>query len=372
MQQTTSSRALADRARHLLRDNWTYLLVLAFLVLFPFLVAALTGSNPIPARARDAGESSYWQSIMIQLFVFAILAMSYNLMFGFTGVVSFGHALFFGMGAYTVGIGVKHLSMDFGVAVIAALAVSALLGLIMGLMSLRIKGVYFAIFTLAFAQVFFVLSRNRLLAPITGAEDGFFFTVPDWLNPVVANRLTYYYVTLIALVAVFVFVRRLVNSPTGRVFQGIRENEQRAQTIGYNTLTFKLLAIVIAGMIAALAGILHVVLNNKQPLPALLGATYTMDPLLSTLLGGTGTFIGPPIGAGVLYLGEVALRGLEITIGSTVIDVGDTWALFLGIGFIVVVMVFPSGIVGTWNQWRAKRRGSRSAHAGTSPPAAGD
>lgn len=363
--------APATRLRTLLAENWTYLAVLAVLILFPFLVAALTGSDPTPRRARDAGMSSYWQSILIQLFIFAILAMSYNLMFGFTGVVSFGHALFFGMGAYTVGICVKHLDMAFGVAVLVALAVSALLGLIMGLVSLRIKGVYFAIFTMAFAQVFFVLSRNRLLSNLTGAEDGFFFEVPDWINPVVRNRLTFYYVTLIALVVIFIFVRRLVNSPTGRVFQGIRENETRAQTIGYNTLSYKLLSIVIAGMIAALAGILHVVLNNKQPLPSLLGATYTLDPLLSTLLGGTGTFIGPPIGAGVLYLGEIALRGLEITIGETVINIGEYWALALGISFIVVVMLFPTGIVGTWNQWRARRRGAQSAHGATTP-AAGD
>jgi branched-chain amino acid transport system permease protein len=349
--------------RNFLQENWLYLLLLGGMLIFPFVVGWMTGSDPTPNRAREAGESSYWQSVLIQVYIFAILAMSYNLMFGYTGVVSFGHALFFGVGAYGVGIAVKHLHLDFWMAVGFALIISALLGLVLGLVSLRIKGVYFAIFTLAFAQIFFILAKNRLLADITGAEDGFFFSVPDWMNPIPKNRLTFYYMTVTSLVFVYVFVRRLVNSPTGRVFQAIRENEDRAKAIGYNTLTYKLTSIMLAGVLASLAGILHVILNNKQPLPSLLGATYTIDPLLATLLGGAGTFAGPGLGAGVLHLGEEALRSLNFTIGETVFNIGKYWALALGIAFIVVVMVFPNGIVGTWLRWRARRKASSKKDA---------
>jgi branched-chain amino acid transport system permease protein len=321
--------------------------------MFPYIVGWLTGSTPIPARTRDAGESTFWQSVFIQMFIFAILAMSYNLMFGFTGIVSFGHALFFGLGAYGVGIAVKHLGLNFGLAVILTLIVSALLGLITGLVSLRIKGVYFAIFTLAFAQIFFILAKNRLFFDITGAEDGFFFTVPEWLNPVPKNRLIFYYVTLFVLVVVYLFMHRLVNSPTGRVLQAIRENEDRAKTMGYNTLLYKLLSIIVAGMIASLSGILHVVLNNKQPLPELFGAEFTVDPLLATLLGGTGSIAGPILGASFLHLSENALRNLTLEFGEFSIHVGEYWALVLGIMFVVIVMVLPQGIVGAWNRWRA-------------------
>jgi branched-chain amino acid transport system permease protein len=351
-----STPSMTTRIRQFLQDNWKLLLITMLLILFPFIVGWLTGSDPTPRRARDAGESSFWQSLLAQIYIFSILAISYNLMFGFTGIVSFGHGLFFGTGAYMFGIGMKHLGLSPIMSILLTLVISAILGLIMGLVSLRIKGGYFAIFTLAFAQIFFILAKNRLFIDITGAEDGMFFEVPDWLNPVPKNRLIFYYITLAAVVAVFLLVRRLINSPTGRVFQGIRENEQRAQTIGFNTLTYKLVAIVLAGVLASIAGILHVALNNKQALPSMLGLTYTVDPLLATLLGGTGTFIGPPLGAGILYLGEIALRGLEFTIGGTVINIGEYWALLLGVAFILVVMVFPSGVVGTWRTWRLRRK----------------
>ncbi|GAB4576049.1 MAG: branched-chain amino acid ABC transporter permease [Anaerolineae bacterium] len=362
---TPTTPSLAERVRGYLREHGVMLLLLAAMILFPFVVGWLTGSPPVPRRARDAGESSFWQSVLAQVYIFAILAMSYNLLFGFTGIISFGHGLFFGTGAYMVAIGVKHLGLPFGVALLLALLVSGLLSLILGLVSLRIKGVYFAIFTLAFAQVFFILARNRLLADLTGAEDGFFFTAPEWLNPVVKNRLTFYYVTLVTLVLVYLFIQRLINSPTGRVFQAIRENEQRASTIGFNTLQYKLFAIIASGMLASLAGTLHVVLNNKHALPSLLSVTYTVDPLLATLLGGIGTFIGPGLGAALLHLGETALRGLEFTIGDLVVNAGDYWFLLLGISFIVVVMVFPQGLVGTWRTWRLKRMAARRRKAPT-------
>jgi branched-chain amino acid transport system permease protein len=166
--------------------------------------------------------------------------------------------------------------------------------------------------------------------------------------------LTFYYVALALFAATFLFIRRVVNSPTGAVFKAIRENEERAQAIGFSTLNYKLLAITFAGMMAGAAGILHVLLNKKVG-PEILSVGYTVDPLLMTIIGGIGTFGGPVIGATGLHLLDVFFRDATLTVFGTTIDVADIWGLVLGIIFIAVVMVFPQGIVGTL--WRRKSAG---------------
>jgi branched-chain amino acid transport system permease protein len=232
------------------------------------------------------------------------------------------------------------------------LVICGALGLLIGLVSLRLKGVYFAMFTLAIAEMFYIYF-GRLAA--TRAEDGFSITsLPEWLDPT-RSRLNYYYLALVAFVLVFAFIRRLIHSPTGAVLLAVRENEERARTIGYNTLTYKLLAITLAGMLAAVAGVLQILFNKKVG-PELLSLSYTVDPLLMTIIGGAGTFAGPVIGASGLHLLDRLLRDREIMIGAATIDIGASWTLILGLIFIVVVMVFPQGVVGTWARWRAKRR----------------
>jgi branched-chain amino acid transport system permease protein len=138
------------------------------------------------------------------------------------------------------------------------------------------------------------------------------------------------------------------------VFKAVRENEDRAQAIGYNTLRFKLVSIILAGMMAALAGMLQVMLNKKVG-PEILGVTYTVDPLLMTIIGGIGTFSGPVVGATGLHLLDTVLREASISIGATTIHVADVWGLVLGGIFIAVVLIFPQGIVGTWQKWRSRR-----------------
>jgi branched-chain amino acid transport system permease protein len=325
----------------LLRDHGWYLLALAVLITIPFVLAWQTESS-----VCSRGRAFFWESVMIDVFILSILAVSYNLMFGFTGVVSFGHAAFFGLGAYTVGLLMLHLEWPWWLSVLAALLVGATIALIKGVVGLRIKGLYFALFTLAFAEVFFILAANRIMVDITGAEDGFTFDVPDWLN-MTQNRLFFYYLALSALVASFVLVRRLVNSPTGRVMAALRDNETRAQMLGYNTFYFKLLAIVLAGVMASGAGVLRG-LALKGASPNVLGLDFTITPLLMTLIGGTATFSGPVIGAFALALTEQFLRDTILHIGGWEINIGERWALILGLIFILSVMVFPYGIVGTW------------------------
>ncbi len=355
---------MGSKLTRTLRKNWLYGLIFIGLILFPFIVGWLTNSNPQGVARGDRmimrGESVRWQAVLIELFILSILAMSYNLMFGFTGVVSFGHALFFGLGGYTLGMVLEYMPIDTGMAVVigvlAGVVICGMVGLLMGLVSLRLHGVYFAIFTLAIAEMFFIFFGRLQL---TRAEDGFPISeLPNWLDPS-QSRLNYYYVALLLFVATFLFIRRLMNSPTGSVFKAVRENEARAQAIGYNTLRYKLLAITLAGMIAAMAGMLQILLNKKVG-PELLGISNTVNPLLMTIIGGVGTFTGPVIGASGLHLLDTVLRESVITIGNATIQIADVWELILGGIFIAAVIIFPQGIVGTWQRWR-NQRGKKSA-----------
>jgi branched-chain amino acid transport system permease protein len=343
-----------------IRENWLLLAIFIALLIFPYLVGWLTESSPFGVPRDDRmvmrGESVRWQAVLIEMFILGILAMSYNLMFGFTGVISFGHALFFGLGGYIVGMMLEYTPLDDGLALligaVIGIVVCGILGLLMGLVSLRLRGVYFAIFTLAIAQMFFIFFERW---QVTRAEDGFPITsLPQWIDPS-QSRLTYYFFALALFVFTFLFIRRLMNSPTGAVFKAVRENEDRAQAIGYNTLNFKLLSITLAAMLAASAGMLQVLLNKKAG-PEILAVTYTVDPLLMTIIGGIGTFSGPVLGAGLLHLLDTLLRDATLTLGSLTIEFSNIWGLLLGIIFIVVVMVFPQGIVGTWLRWRMRFR----------------
>lgn len=324
-----------------LQNNGWHVLAFMLLIAIPFFIAWQTESS-----VCERGRAFFWQSIFIDIFILSILALSYNLMFGFAGVVSFGHAAFFGMGAYTVGLLMLHLEWVWWAAVLAAFLLGVVIALIKGFVGLRIKGLYFALFTLAFAEVFFILAGNRILVNLTGAEDGFTFDVPDFLN-VTQNRLFFYYLALMAMVAAFLLIRRLMNSPTGRVLHALRENEERAQMLGYNTFYFKLIAIIVAGVLATGAGVLRGI-ALKGASPNVLGLDFTITPLLMVIVGGLGTYAGPAVGAFSLHLLEQFLRDTIVTVGETEINIGERWALILGVVFILIVMVFPQGIVGTW------------------------
>ena len=341
--------------RKLFQSTWLYMLVLLGLILLPHLIGWATGDSPFGVGGRPRGQSIFWQGIMIEGFILAVLAMSYNLIFGFTGVISFGHALFFGVSGYTLAIFLEKTELTpelaLGSGIILGILLAGVLGLIVGLVSLRLKGVYFALFTLAVAEMFFIYATRW---SFTSAEDGFTINnIPDWLNPT-RERLSFYYIALALMILTFIFIKRLIESPTGTVLLAIRENEERAKTIGYHTLRFKLFAITVSAMLAATAGILHVLFNKKIG-PEMLSLTFTVDPLLMTIIGGLGTFSGPVVGAGVLHLSERLFRETTFFIGATEISVGTFWNLLLGIAFILAVMAFPQGIVGTWKRWRNRK-----------------
>lgn len=341
-----------------LRENGLYWLVLLILIAFPFIVGTLTNSSPYGVQRGErfimSGQAVFWMSVALEIFSLAVLVMSYNLMFGFTGVISFGHALFFGLGGYILGMLLQFSGLDpalaFWLGIGVVLLVCAVLGLVIGLATLRLRGVYFAIFTLALAEMGWIYF-SRL--PLTGGEDGFtLVNLPAWIDPS-QNRINLYYVGLALFALTFLVIRRLVKSPVGSVLMAVRENEERARSLGYNTVFYKLVAIIAASMLAGLAGILHSLLAKKIG-PEILGVSYTVDALLMSIIGGVGTFTGPVLGAAGLELLDTVFRDASLNIGSTTIRISESWTLILGIIFVLVVMVFPYGIVGTWSRWRAR------------------
>ncbi|MFC4766015.1 branched-chain amino acid ABC transporter permease [Effusibacillus consociatus] len=295
--------------------------VLSLLVLLPFV-----------------SDSRFLLTMMIQVFILAVYGMSYDLLLGYTGIVSFGHALFFGTGAYSVGILLSKTKEPglLPLAILIAVAMSVLVGVIIGGLSLRVKDVYFSMITLAFAELFFIISEKW--SSLTGGNDG----IPSIPVPAIfRERIVFYYMALLFLIAMYLFLRRLVNSPLGRTLQAIRENEHRVESLGYNVLQFKLLSIVASGVVATLAGAMWAIFQRYVN-TSVLGLDRTVDALLMTIIGGTGTLIGAVFGSGVITFAHEWLSSL-----STVHPIFERWLLFFGILYIVIVMFFPKGIVGT-------------------------
>lgn len=287
-------------------------------------------------------------SELISVFLLAVYAMSYDLLLGYTGIVSFGHAMYFGVGAYAVGILLTkyHNPNMLYVALLVGVVIAVLVGLLIGFLSLRVKDVYFSMITLAFAQLFFIVAEKW--STVTGGDDGIsYIEIPTFLQ----DRTTFYYVSLVFLVLVYLILRRVVNSPLGRTLAAIRENEQRAESLGYNVLRYKLVSIVTSGIVAALAGSMWA-LFQQYVNTDVLALDQTINALLMTIVGGTGTLIGAVFGSGVITFVHDWMSTL-----SSEHPIFDRWLMFFGIVYIVIVMFFPKGILGTIGEkWNGKRR----------------
>ncbi|HEY0856890.1 MAG TPA: branched-chain amino acid ABC transporter permease [Albitalea sp.] len=282
---------------------------------------------------------------------YAIFACAFNLLLGYTGLLSFGHAAFMGAAAYGTGWLVRSAGWPPELGLLAGMAVGGLLGLGVGLIAIRRQGIYFAMITLAMAQmVYFVC----LQAPFTGGEDGL-QGVPRGklfgLLPLAAedgSSLAMYYFVLAVFAAVFLFIVRIVHSPYGQVLKAIRENEPRAVSLGYDVDRYKLLAFVLSTSLAGLAGGLKTLVVGFATLSDV-HWTMSGEVVLMTLLGGVGTFAGPAIGA-------VLIIGLQDYLADRV---GSWVTVIIGVIFVVCVLAFRRGIVGELIAWR-ERRASRA------------
>ena len=273
-----------------------------------------------------------------EIMIYGLFAMGFNLLLGYTGILSFGHAAYFGLGCYGCGIAVR----DFGLSVWGGLLVSIILGILLaaviGAISIKKRGVYFAMISMAVAQMFYFLALSPL-KKWTGGEDGLKF-IPklslqfpfhvDLQSPFPLYYFVYFIVGL-SILAIW----RILNSPFGRLLQAIRENEERTIASGYNVTMAKFVSLVFSGLFSALAGGLFFVYLGYGPLTTLFWLT-SGTILLMTILGGMHTFIGPVVGVAVFLFSQNKFSWIM-----------DRWQLVVGILFIALILIFPEGIVGT-------------------------
>ncbi|MBE3553738.1 MAG: branched-chain amino acid ABC transporter permease [Thermicanus sp.] len=287
--------------------------------------------------------------IIINIAIMAIFAMSYDLLLGFTGIVSFGHVMYFGIGAFTTGILMREMGPNWGTLLFSFLLVmifATLLSLLLGAFTTRIKSHFFAMLTLAVAELLAVIAEKW--KSITGGADGFSYSVPAFLK----DKLTFSYVAIAMMLLIYFLLRKFTLSPMGRILIGIRENERRMEALGYPVLRYKLIASVVAGVVAGFAGILYGIGMRFVSVPSVLGIDLTLDALLMTIVGGVGTLIGAVLGAGLIELVSQGLQDLSKTIPFF-----ERWLLFIGLVYILVVRFFPLGIVGTIYQMISKWKG---------------
>ena len=286
---------------------------------------------------------------VMKVLCFALFAAAFNLLIGYTGLLSFGHAMFLASAGYITGYVIQTVGLSPELGVIAGTAAATLLGLVVGLFAIRRQGIYFAMVTLALAQmVYFVF----LQAPFTHGEDGLqgvprgkLFGVLD-----LSSDLALYYVVVAVVVAACVFIVRVVHSPFGQVLIAIKENEPRAISLGYDTNRFKLLAFILSAGLAGLAGALKVLVLGFETLG---DAYWTMSGLvvLMTLVGGMGTLFGPLLGAALIValedrLGDIGGALASVTGVDWFHSLGESATIVTGIIFIVCVLAFRRGIVG--------------------------
>jgi branched-chain amino acid transport system permease protein len=333
-------------------------LILAGLALAPF---AFPGARSVNVAAK--------------VMVFVLLVASYDLLLGYTGVVSFAHTMFFGIGGYGVGIAMAKLGSDWGslaLGVVIALMFSAVLAFAIGLLSLRVRAIFFAMITLAVAAFFQILASQ--LSDFTGGEDGITFRPPALLRPAtklldtpflgveVNGRLVSYYLVFVVAVALFLLLLRVVNSPFGRVLLSIRENEFRSEALGYRTVVYRTVANCLAAVIAAIAGVLYAIWLRYTGPDTTLSFNIMIDILLMVVIGGMGTLYGAVLGATIFVVAQNYLQDLMKLAADALAGVPllpnlvhpDRWLLWLGVLFIVCVYYFPYGIVG---RLRPRRRG---------------
>ena len=300
-----------------------------FVLLVLALLAPLLGLYPV---------------FLMKLLCFAIFAAAFNLLLGFTGLLSFGHAAFFGSAAYVTGWFIKAQNFTPELGILAGVIAAGLIGLVVGMVAIRRQGIYFAMITMALAQIVYFVG---LQAPFTGGEDGLQGVPRGALFGVFSlqSDTAMYYLVVAVFVACFLAISRIVHSPFGQVLKMIRENEPRAISLGYQVDHYKLLAFVLSAALTGLAGALKTVVMGFATLSDV-HWSMSGEVILMTLLGGVGTFFGPVLGAGIV----ISLQNLLAD------KVGSWVTVIIGVIFVLCVLAFRKGVVGELQAWLERRR----------------
>ena len=283
-----------------------------------------------------------YEALAVNILIFGLYAVGYNLLFGYTGMLSFGHAAFFGVGSYITGIAIVHFGLHWLAAIGAGVVASAIVGLIIGFLAIRTRGIYFAMVTLALGQIVYYIfykaerwtGGENGLRGITVAPFKLFGVTVDFLNP-----LTKYYILFIFVAAALWFISRVLNSPFGAVIEAVRENEKRTAACGFDVARTRLLVFVLSATICGLAGTLRALHLSIVPIDSL-HYLQSGQGVMMCLLGGMGTFFGPFVGAALfLYLEDV------------VTTLTKHWMAVVGVIFIIFVLFFPRGVWGSLMAW---------------------
>ncbi len=289
--------------------------------------------------------SGLYPLFLMKCMALAIFAIAFNFFTGYVGLLSIGHAAFYGMGAYFGGYAIKNYGITTEIALLIGMATGAVLGLLFGLLAIRRRGIYFAMITLALAQMVYFLCVQ---APFTGAEDGLQRIPRGKLFGLIdlSNDLSMYYFTLALLLLALLLAQYLVSAPFGQVLRAIRDNEPRAISLGYDVQRYKLIAFVLSSALAGGAGSLKAMILSLAGLP---DAHWTNSGavILMCLLGGLGTALGPVVGAVMVVLLETELAGIGVVkFAGFSLDLSSKVPIVIGVIFMVTVLLFRKGIVG--------------------------
>ena len=272
--------------------------------------------------------SSYYTRLVAVGILYGIAATGFNILFGYTGLLSFGHAMFWGLGGYIIAIGLIKLGLSFPLSVLLSLTILVLVALGAGYISLRHTEIYFAMLTLALSQLAYAIMLKW--RSLTGGDEGL-YGIPRPLGTITH----YYYLILLVSLITLIVVWLVLRSPIGLAFQTIRDNPGRAETIGYNVRRLRLLSFLISGIVTGIAGIMYVPLEGAIT-PEALYWTFSAEIVFMALLGGTRAFLGPFIG-GIVY----------VFIRDYAMDITEYWLFVMGVILALLVYILPDGVVGT-------------------------
>jgi branched-chain amino acid transport system permease protein len=279
--------------------------------------------------------SQFWLFVVVEVLVFALYAVSFNVLLGYGGMLSFGHAAFFGVGGYAVAILMAKATLPLVVAFVLAPLLAAMVAAVVGFFAVRRTGIYFAMLTFAFQMLLYTIAMKA--TPLTGGDDGI-----SGLKPAgpLGNSVAYYFFTLVLVVAAFYVLSRVVESPFGYTLRALRGNARRAQYAGVDVRSHQLAAFVLTGAFAGLAGALFA-LSSGNVYPTWINWTASATPIVMAVLGGIRTFLGPVVGAAVYVLLEVVISGKT-----------EYWPLVMGAIIIVLVLLLPDGLTGMGRRLR--------------------